>query len=124
MRRDDAGVFEMRQNLFALGKIAGPVNLQREIAARVTIIDQVGGGHAVDPDLEVRAERLDPESIPAADLERLPADRIIFHRVQPLPDLAEVLEDATGPFSRRGIDLHHVAPELDGRIGQRVDGAK
>ncbi len=121
---DDAWIFEVGEDFFALGEIAGPMNFHGDVAAGVALVDEVGGRDAVDPDFEMGAEGFDAEVVPFSHFECFASGRVIFHGVEPLPDGAKIFKNAAGPMAGGGIDFDHVAPELHGRVGECVDGAE
>jgi hypothetical protein len=106
------------------------VDLERDETLGGLLVDQVGGGDAVDPGLEHRAARLHPQPVPLAGTEGGAGAGIEGHREQ--PTASRLVVDARAPCALAGVDLdlvavnatvHHLGTALAAHLDPRVERA-
>src|SRR5436190_14532052 len=95
------------------------VNLQRYEAAQRHRINQVRGGHAVDPGLERIAHALDAILVPLAELVGGTAGFVLFQRIEPAAP-AFLVNAAAPPPGRLIVHLHLAAMHAARRNLERL----
>ena len=99
---DDADV-AVADQVFLGGSVAGcgeGMDFERDVAARVFVVQQVRGRDAVDPNFEFATDGLDSKAGPFIEAVGRAAALVVRERLEPQPVLPVVVEDAAGPAAR------------------------